>query len=637
MRFTPALLDDIRARLPVSAVVGKHVKLVKAGREWKGLSPFKAERTPSFYVNDQKGFYHCFASGEHGDIFTFLTKVEGLPFPEAVERLAGQAGVELPKFSPEAAQREESRKGLHEAMELATLWFEQQLRGAGGQEARRYLASRELGPDVQARFRLGFAPGARHGLRDHLAGKGVPVEVMIEAGLLVAGDDIPVPYDRFRERVIFPICDIKGRVIAFGGRAMKPDQQPKYLNSPDTPLFHKGRVLYNHHLARKAAHDAGTVIAVEGYVDAIALVRAGLAHVVAPLGTALTGEQVDLLWRMGPEPILCFDGDKAGQRAAHRAIDVVLPKLGAGRTLRFAFLPEGQDPDDLLRTSGPAALQEVLTRPIGLFDVIWSREVERQPLDTPERRADLERRLRELAMSIADETLRKYYRSAFEERLKLTFGDARGGSPRQGYAPRRRPLDGRGPRPVGERAKTRVALNDLGSTLKQSRLFSSASRAALPREAALVVTVINHPELLDMHAETFAALALGSAELRRLREAALAAAALDAEQATLRDTITGMMGVDALTTAEALINHGDFWAGAEAALPDALQGWADAVDLHERASTLHTEMRMAAAELVDSGSDESLARLQAIARRLHAGGSADNEWDAFGRASGRGD
>ena len=352
VRYPPQVLEEIRTRLPVSAVVGKRVRLKKAGREWKGLSPFNAEKTPSFYVNDQKQFYHCFSSGKHGDIFTFLMETEGLSFPEAVERLAAEAGVPLPKLSHEDRAEEVKRKSLYDVMELAAEFFEHSLQGRFGAKARDYLAGRSLSRDTQQRFRIGYAPPERYALRDHLAGKDVSIDMMVEAGLLYSGEDVKIPYDRFRDRVMFPICDMRGRVVAFGGRAMSADVPAKYLNSPDTPLFNKGRLLYNYHHARQPAHDRGTVIAVEGYVDVISLAVAGFPNAVAPLGTALTEDQLALLWRMAEEPILCFDGDKAGRRAAYRALDTALPNLAAGKSLRFAILPEGQDPDDLARAGG---------------------------------------------------------------------------------------------------------------------------------------------------------------------------------------------------------------------------------------------------------------------------------------------
>src|SRR5882757_3828856 len=295
MRFTPQFLDELRARLPVSEVVGRRVKLKKAGREYKGLSPFQQEKSPSFTVNDQKGFYHDFSSGKHGDIISFLMETEGVGFTEAVERLASMAGMALPAVTPDAAKHEQRRKTLYDVMDLAAKFFADTLASRHGAKARGYLGDRAISPSVQLQFRIGYAPGDRFALKEYLGAQGIPVEDMVEAGLLHAGDDIPVPYDRFRDRVMFPIGDLRGRVIAFGGRALDREAQAKYLNSPETPLFHKGGTLYNIAAARAAAHKGAAVIAVEGYVDVIAMVSAGYEATVAPLGTALTADQIGLL------------------------------------------------------------------------------------------------------------------------------------------------------------------------------------------------------------------------------------------------------------------------------------------------------------------------------------------------------
>src|SRR5580693_2078755 len=360
MRFTPQFLDELRARLPVSEVVGRRVKLRKAGREWKGLSPFNKEKTPSFFVNDQKQAWFDFSSQKNGSIFDFVMLTEGVTFPEAVERLAQMAGVPVPMQSPEAQAHEERRKTLYDVLELAAAFFQSTLAARGGARGRGYLADRGLASATQLKFRLGYAPAEQYALKEHLGAAKIPVEDMIEAGLIVAGDDIPVPYDRFRDRVMFPIADWRGRVIAFGGRALEKEVAAKYLNSPETPLFHKGATLYNIAAARKAAHEGAQVIAVEGYIDAIAMVMAGFEATVAPLGTALTTEQMLLMWRIADEPTLCFDGDDAGRRAAHRAIDLALPLVTPGKSLKFATLPEGQDPDDLVRSGGGEAVGDVL-------------------------------------------------------------------------------------------------------------------------------------------------------------------------------------------------------------------------------------------------------------------------------------
>src|SRR5882757_5430786 len=306
MRFPPQFLDELRARLPVSEVVGRRVRLKKAGREWKGLSPFNKEKTPSFFVNDQKMAWFDFSSGKNGSIFDFVMMTEGLTFPEAVERLATQAGMELPKVDLAEEARDHRRKTLNDIVELAAKFFEAMLASRLGAKGRGYLADRGLDAATQLKFRLGYAPAERFALKEHLGKEGVSTEDMVEAGLLVAGDDIPVPYDRFRDRVMFPITDLRGRVIAFGGRALEKDAQAKYLNSPETPLFHKGSNLYNGATARQATHDGAKLIVVEGYVDVIAMATAGYPATVAPLGTALTEDQLALLWKMTDEPVLCF-------------------------------------------------------------------------------------------------------------------------------------------------------------------------------------------------------------------------------------------------------------------------------------------------------------------------------------------
>ena len=437
MRFTPQFLDELKARLPVSEVVGKRVKLQRAGREFKGLSPFNKEKTPSFFVNDQKQAWFDFSSGKNGSIFDFVMESEGVSFPEAVERLAQMAGVPLPKVSREDEAREARRKSLHDVMELAAKFFEATLAAKAGAKARGYLADRGLDPATQVKFRLGYAPGERYALKEHLGSHGVSTEDMVEAGLLVAGDDIPLPFDRFRDRVMFPITDLRGRVIAFGGRALEKDAPAKYLNSPETPLFHKGATLYNICRRREAAHagkstqsaqeNAGQpLIAVEGYVDVIAMVRAGFPATVAPLGTALTEDQLGLLWKMADEPTLCFDGDSAGLRAAYRAVDLAMPRLKPGKSLKFALLPQGQDPDDLYRSGGREALAEVIAAARPLAAMLWARETEGHSFDTPERRAALEARINEVTSAIGDDSVRKYYRQDFNARLGAFFAPSQG-------------------------------------------------------------------------------------------------------------------------------------------------------------------------------------------------------------------
>ena len=422
MAFPPSLLDEIRARIPVSEVVGRKVqwdrRKTQASRgDYWACCPFHAEKTPSFHADDRKGRYHCFGCQAGGDIFTFLTATEGLSFPEAVEALAGQAGLEVPKADPRSARREEARTSLYEVMEKAARFFEASLAGKAGREAAAYLERRGLTGEAIRRFRLGYAPNARHGLKEHLAGAGVTTEQMVEAGLLVSGDDIAVPFDRFRERVMFPIPDSRGRIIAFGGRALSPDAQAKYLNSPETPLFAKRTVLYNYAAARKPAQDRGTVIVAEGYMDVIALAMAGFENAVAALGTALTERQLQLLWRLAPEPVLCFDGDEAGQRAALRAVETALPDLKPGYSLRFAFLPEGQDPDDFIRNQGVRELENILEAHTTIAELLWDMVSSNKNMNNPSDLSKVDFDIDVYSKHIKDAKVRYQYVSFLRKKL----------------------------------------------------------------------------------------------------------------------------------------------------------------------------------------------------------------------------
>ncbi|GJE54144.1 DNA primase [Methylobacterium thuringiense] len=633
LRYPPHILEEIRQRLPASDIVGRRVRLKKAGREWRGLSPFNAEKTPSFYVNDQKQFYHCFSSGKHGDVFKFLMETEGLSFPEAVERLASEAGVVLPKPSPETERAEEQRKGALEVMELAAVYFEEQLKSQRGGQARDYLDRRALGEGVRRQFRLGYATSERYALRDHLAGKGVEKELMLELGLLATSESVAVPFDKFRDRVIFPITDIRGRVVAFGGRAMQADAKAKYLNSPETPLFHKGRMLYNLNAARKAAHDRGTIIAVEGYVDVIAMTLAGHAETVAPLGTALTEDQLALLWRHGDEPILCFDGDKAGQKAAFRALDVALPMLEPGKSLRFAMLPQGQDPDDLLRSGGASAIDAVLEGARPLVEMLWARESEAGPLDTPERRAGMARTLREAVSGIRDETVRRFYRDDIEDRLRgLSGGGAGGrgerGNYRQGGSSNRQGGETfrRRPRPGDPPPSPRI-------DFKFSPLLSSATppprgSAFREREAMIVSSLLVHPELLGIEEEALSELELDNPDAQLLRGVLLDRAAddttSDSEIMASRLDRAGL--TDAAARLAALVRPGDRWALDPHVDPARLETTLrQAVILHRKAGTLNSELRQAERALVDDETEANFAWLCDVKERLAVIAGADAE------------
>jgi DNA primase len=632
MRFPPSFLDELRARLPVSDVVGRRVQLKRSGREWKGLSPFNKEKSASFFVNDQKASWFDFSAGRNGDIFDFVMETEGLGFAEAVERLAAMAGVPMPVVSEHAAAEERHRKSLHEIIELAATFFEATLASRSGARARGYLADRAIEPATQLKFRVGYAPPERFALKEHLGAQGVSVEHMIEAGLLVAGDDIPVPYDRFRDRVMFPISDLRGRVIAFGGRALDKDAPAKYLNSPETPLFHKGALLYNAAAARAATHDGHPLIAVEGYVDVIATVTAGFPATVAPLGTALTEEQLGLLWRMADEPILCFDGDSAGRRAAYRAVDLALPLLRPGKSLLFAALPEGQDPDDLVRSGGRAAITDVLSLARPLAEVLWTRETEAGRFDTPERRAGLEARLGQITAAIPD-SVRKYYRQDLEQRLRDLFAPAV-----DAYAGRREPR-GRFPQ-RGSRGRQPPANNSpvASPRLSASSIVRGYRTALPPREALILLAVVNHPWLLESRAEELSELEFLHSDADRLRRALLDAGASHAIAApeTLRQALAALNIENILLRVEAAVTHAADWpVRPDAAAEDVQHWWAQVVTLHRKSRTLNRELKEAERALGDEPTEENLAWLRDVQNRLLAFEGTEAIIEGFGALSGR--
>ncbi len=668
MRFTPQFLDELRARLPVSEVVGKRVKLKKAGREWSGLSPFNKEKTPSFTVNDQKGFFHDFSSGKHGDIFGFVMETEGVSFPEAVERLAQMAGVALPKVSHEDAARDEKRKTLHDVMELAAKFYEATLAARSGAKARGYLADRGLDAATQLKFRLGYAPGERFALKEHLGSHGISVPDMVEAGLLISGDDIPVPFDRFRDRVMFPIGDLRGRIIAFGGRALSSDAQAKYLNSPETPLFHKGATLYNLSSARQAAHagkstqpaqdnPGAQVIAVEGYVDVIAMVSAGFPAAVAPLGTAMTEDQLALLWKMADEPVLCFDGDSAGKRAAYRAIDLAMPRLAPGKSLKFASLPEGQDPDDLLRSGGRDAVAEVIAGARPLAQMLWMREIEGGGFDTPERRAALEARIGEVTKAIADESVRKYYRQDFADRLRQFFqrpdaavqrstrGSGGGWTERGERTPwqdrpgRRNAPGGRGPGPALPRDRPYVVVSQQLATSPVHRGF----RTMVPRREALILqTVLHHPWLLHERLEELASLEFRHADAERMKSALIDIFAHREghdgapDTAALRSELSTRGFAETIERFERTITTVSVWGAlADAAPQDVLVTWQQLVALHRQWHSLTKELKDAEQALGQDSTEANYSWLRDVKARLSVMDGTEALIEGFGASSGR--
>jgi len=493
MSLTPAFLDELRARTLLSGLIGKSVKLQRAGREWKACCPFHQEKTPSFYINDDKGFYHCFGCGAHGDAIRWMTDQRGLPFMDAVKELAQAAGLDLPEQDRRSAEKAARTKGLHEAMADAAAWFVEQLNGIEGAEARAMLNRRGIQPETARIFGLGFAPDSRNKLKNAL--KQYDDSILVEAGLLIKVEE-KESYDRFRGRLMIPIRDSRGRVIAFGGRIIG-EGEPKYLNSPETPLFDKGRTLYNLDRAQAAARKAGRVIAVEGYMDVIALAQAGFEEVVAPLGTAMTEHQLERLWRITEVPILCFDGDNAGQKASIRAAHRALPHLQPGRSLAFVAIPDGHDPDDLVRQQGPQAFEELLGNTTPLVNLLWDTERSTTPLITPEERAGFVARLRALAKQIQDEDVRGQYLAVFNRMVWDYYHPERPSSTFSQF----------------------VSFKELFRGYRDKLLAIAKSGIAQATYVpAMMAGFLRHPSLIAPMAETFMGVGIDSIRYRQVRE-----------------------------------------------------------------------------------------------------------------------
>ncbi len=652
MRFTPQFLDELRARLPVSEVVGRRVKLRKQGREFIGLSPFNKEKSPSFTVNDQKGFFHDFSSGKHGDIFGFVMETEGVGFPEAVERLAQLAGVPLPKVSHEDEARDARRKTLHDVMELAAKFFEATLAARAGAKARGYLADRGLDSATQLKFRLGYAPGERFALKEHLGSHGIPVEDMVEAGLLVAGDDIPLPFDRFRDRVMFPITDLRGRVIAFGGRALEKDAQAKYLNSPETPLFHKGATLYNIASARQAAHDGAArdrgrrLCRRDRHGDGgLCRHRRAARHRAdrRPARAAVEdgGRAGALLRRRQCRPARGLSrgrtGDAAAQARQEPEIRAAAARPGPGRSGALGR-PRGGGRGDRRRA---AARRQML----------WARETEGHSFDTPERRAALEARINEVTSGIGDEAVRRYYRQDFNARLAQFFAPAQ--SPRgnfqrgQGQAGGQdwrergnsnwQPRNGAPPRPATGGKNTPYVV--VSQQLASSPLHRGHRIAVPTREALILQAALNYPWLLHDHLEEFASLEFRHADAERLKSAlvdiAAHAAAADAE--AVRAELAGRGLTEVMDRIAAAITTQSVWgARPDAAPEDVLVTWQQLVALHRQWHSLTKELKDAEQALGQDNSEANYLRLRDVKARLSRMDGTEALIEGFGASSGRG-
>ncbi len=489
-------LEEFKARLPLIEIVARHVRLTRRGREHLGLCPFHQEKTPSFTVSETKGFYHCFGCGQHGNAIDFVMALEGLDFGQAIARLAELTGLPAPRRTGSGEAPVD--RTLYAVNEAAARWLAGRLDSPQGAEAAAYLAKRGLDRATILRFGLGYAPGDRTALKRALQAEGYGEPCAIEAGLLVQPEDGGPSFDRFRHRVMFPIHDRRGRIVGFGGRALG-EARAKYLNTPDTPLFHKGELLYGLALARPAVRERGTVIVAEGYMDVIALAQAGFANAVAPLGTAITEAQLALLWQLADEPVVCLDGDEAGLRAAHRLIERALPVLSAGKSLRFALLPPGQDPDSLLRRRGRGFVAKVIEEAIPLHELLWSRETATRSLHVPQQRSALEKRFRELAATIADRTLSRLFLGAFFKRLHLALGR------------------------TDPRARTRSPLvaADGGPGVGARRLAEGVIKPELADARQLFGPVLVHPDLLHEVEEELARLEFAEPELDSLHQAIL--------------------------------------------------------------------------------------------------------------------
>jgi DNA primase len=514
LSLSPAFLDELRARTTLSTLIARTTKLQRAGREFKACCPFHKEKTASFYVNDEKGFYHCFGCQAHGDAIRWLTDQNGLAFMDAVKELADAAGIQVPAADPRSQERAERAVGLYEVMAAAAAWFAEQLDGVEGAAARDYLKERGISEATRRKFGFGLAPDSRGKLKAAL--KQFGNDKLVETGLLIAPEEEGrEPYDRFRGRLMFPIRDPRGRCIAFSGRILGAGE-PKYLNSPDTPLFDKGRTLFNLDKAGPASRASRRVIVVEGQMDVVALDGAGFPETVAPLGTALTEGQLGLLWKLSPAPLLCFDGDAAGQKAAVRGALRALPHVGPGRSLGFVTLPPGQDPDDLVRAGGRAALEALFEAPESLVEKLWRHELGAEPLDTPEQKAGLRRRLADHAAAIQDGDVREQYRFELLKRFNELTLPQRQWTPRAPFRP------GTGGRFTPPPRPASAAARAMGRTGISQQLGH-----------AVLLGLARYPALIGEHAEAIAGLPLIEGDAARLRdlmlESAMVNAALDPE------------------------------------------------------------------------------------------------------------
>ena len=612
MAIPARFLDDLRDRTALSDVVGRRVRLTKKGHEHSGLCPFHKEKTPSFTVNDDKGFYHCFGCGAHGSAFDFVMETEGLNFREAVEKLAADVGMQVPQDSPEERQRAERKKTLYDVVEAACVHFERMLRAPEGAQALAYLRGRGLTDATIKKFRLGYAPDRRDGMKTALGPQGHNEAELVAGGLIIKRDDGST-YDRFRGRVMFPILDRRGRVVAFGGRILGSDQGvAKYLNSPETDLFHKGSLLYAMDTAQVAARAGQSLVVTEGYMDVIVIHQAGFEGAVAPLGTALTENQILELWKIMPEPVLCFDGDNAGVRAATRAAERALPLLRAGVGLRFAALPSGEDPDSLVQSQGAEAFQAILDAAKPLSQVVWEMDVAQGPTDTPEGRAALQKRLEDHVKRIEDATVRSHFQSTFKDRVwklgRESTSGSQGGGGWKGKSGAGSYGRG-GARGFGATKPTVYGAEDGRKAAQSDRVNLNSVR-----EEIFLATLITHPDLFDEVGEKLGSLAFSTVTLDNLRQEALKTLAQDASldsEAFQRHLLeSGYAEILGSVLSPRVFGHAFFARPAES-FETALAGWNETYELYCRRD-LEAELLEAQRRLAADMSAENYERFRAL-------------------------
>ncbi len=599
MSIPPRFLDELRGRLTLSEIIGRRIALKRAGREYSACCPFHGEKTPSFTVNDDKQFYHCFGCGAHGDVIGFVMQYDNLSFPDAVEMLAAEAGMQVPKQSPEEIKKAKQAKDLYALVEDAAKFFEEQLRHSANKNALDYMTGRGVNEESLSAFRIGYAPADGQALRKYLLVRDYTDAQMIEAGVTRASERGGEPYAFFRERIMFPVPDRRGRVVAFGGRILpdhlRPPQQgdfkpPKYINSSDTPLFHKGHMLYGEPHARQAASDGEPLVVVEGYLDVMACVQAGFKGALAPLGTALTEEQILALWKMIPDrervPFLCFDGDNAGRRAAARACERILPLLKPDQSVRIAFLPEGEDPDTLIRGGGKKAFAGVLESAMPLVDFLWLYHTAGKSFSTPESRAGLEQVLEQDTLRIADRQVQQYYRDAFRQKVRTAF------FPR--YSKDRRPAN--------------------QDSLSAPPLRRPAHSGNLLPFRVLLATLLNHPALFAFVEDELCQMDIPDEGLNRLRQAVLSAlsgdSALDSEALCRHLNEVGYEVELNNVLSESVYTHAGF-ARPGSEEQDAHDGWTETIAIMQKKGVWR-ELKLAAQALAADFSEENEGRLLAL-------------------------